>query len=241
MLRAVHDPLSMRDPTNTLDPPGDRPTNARHPLPTAGARAQGASLTIACALLGSVVLGGTILALAPGQNALDSWGFSVFPDDLQNVFLRALSDLGLAPVMGGVAIAAAAVIWRRDYRRAIACLLGPALAVALAEVLKVIVARRFEGVLCWPSGNATEVTAVVTAVVLVTRGRGRAAALVVGSATVIFEVVALVAFRWHYLSDALGGVDLGVASVMLVDAVAHRLRLPQRLPRRPPASPGLPV
>ncbi len=232
----------MRDLTTTLDPPAEPPMSADRPVRTEGRRAPGASLTLACSLLGTVLLGGAILALAPGQNALDSWGFSVFPDDLQNVFLRALSDLGLAPVTGGVALVAAAVVWRRDSRRSIACLVGPALAVALAEVLKVVVARRFEGVLCWPSGNATEVTAVVTAVVLVTRGKGRAVAVVLGTAVVVFEVIALVAFRWHYLSDALGGVDLGVACVLLVDAVTHRLPLRPRLTsgrRRIP--PRLPV
>jgi len=231
VLTAVHDTLSMRDVTTTLDPPGEPPVSADGPVRTGPPRAQGASLAIACVLLGAAFLGGAILALAPGQNPLDSWGFSVFPDNLQSVLLRALSDLGLAPVTGGLALLAGVLVWRRDRWRAVACLVGPALAVVLAEVLKVIVGRRFEGVLCWPSGNATEVTAVVTALILVTRGKVRWLASIVGSAVVVFEVVTLVAFRWHYLSDALGGVVLGVGCVMFVDAVVHRLPLPG--PRRP--------
>ena len=156
------------------------------------------------------------------------------PASLQSAFLRALTDLGLAPVTAGVALVAGASIWRRDRRRALACLAGPGLAVGLAELLKIMVGRRFEHALCWPSGTTAAVTAVVTVVVLVTRGAGRAAAVVIGSAVVILEAVALVAFRWHYLSDVLGGVVLGVGSVLLVDALFHRLRRPARREPWPP-------
>jgi membrane-associated phospholipid phosphatase len=68
----------------------------------------------------------------------------------------------------------------------------------------------------------------VTAIVLVTRGRARLAAIVIGSAAVLFEAVALVAFRWHYLTDALGGIVLGVGCVLFVDAVLHRLARARR-------------
>jgi membrane-associated phospholipid phosphatase len=77
----------------------------------------------------------------------------------------------------------------------------------------------------------------------VLRGRGRILAVIFGAAVVIFEVVALVAFRWHYLSDTLGGVVLGVACVLFVDAVFHRLRRPGRRPDRlpTPVSAEIPV
>jgi membrane-associated phospholipid phosphatase len=130
----------------------------------------------------------------------------------------------------GVSLAAGAGVWRRDRVRTLACLAGPGLAVAMAELLKVIVGRRFEGALCWPSGTTAAVAAGATAVVIVLRGKGRGAAVVIGSAVVIFEAVALVSFRWHYLTDVLGGIVLGVGCVLLADAVFHRLRL--RLPPR---------
>jgi len=101
-------------------------------------------------------------------------------------------------------------------------------------LLKIIVGRRFENALCWPSGTMAAVTAVVTAVILVTRGKGRALAVVIGAAAVVFEAIGLVAYRWHYLTDVLGGVVLGVACVLLADAVLHRWRRPgRRRPRRP--------
>jgi hypothetical protein len=196
-------------------------------------RHQGASLLAACLVLGTAFLGGLILGLEPGQNALDSWGFSVFPVVLHSTFLRAIADLGLAPVTAGVALGAGASVWRTDRRRAVASLGGPGLAVGLAELLKILVGRTFHGALCWPSGTTAAVTAVVTVIVLVTRGKGRAAAVAIGSVVVTFEAVALVAFRWHFLSDALGGIVVGVGSVLLVDALFHRVR---RLPRRRPAA-----
>jgi membrane-associated phospholipid phosphatase len=223
--------------TTTLDPPGEAPTRAagrgRAPAP----EPRGASLALAWVLLGTVFLGGAVLAFAPGQNVVDSWGFSAFPNVLQSGFLRAMSDLGLAPVTGGVAAVAGLLVWRRDRRRALACVAGPGLAVGMAELLKIVVGRRFEHALCWPSGTTAAVAAVASVIVLVTHGRGRAAAVIVGTAVVIFEAVVLVAFRWHYLSDALGGADLGVGCVVLVDAVFHRLRLPGR--RRPWVGPEL--
>jgi membrane-associated phospholipid phosphatase len=231
----------MRAMTTTLDPPADVPGDdaVTTPTPPPG----GAPLWLACLLLSAVFAGGAVLAFEPGRNVIDSWGFSVFPNVLQNEFLRLMSDLGRAPVTGGAALVAGAVVWRRDRLRTIACLAGPALAVAMAELLKIIVGRRFEGALCWPSGTTAAVAAVVTVVVLVTRGKARGVAAVVGSAVVLFEAVALVSFRWHYLTDVLGGIVLGVGCVLLADAVVHRLRLPRRLRarRRRPASPSLPL
>jgi len=218
----------MRDVTTALLPSDVAPTSVdppppppAPPPPPSRRPAGSPQLAVAVALLGAVVLGGIVLAVAPGENALDGWGFSVFPDVLPAPFLRAMSDLGLAPVTFGVALVAAAFVWRRDRRRALACPVGPALAIGLAELLKIIVGRRFEGALCWPSGTTAAVAAVATVVVLVTRRGGRPAAVAIGAAAVIFEVVALVSFRWHYLSDALGGVVLGVGCVLLVDALLH--------------------
>jgi undecaprenyl-diphosphatase len=221
--------------TTTLDPTSDAPVSAPRRMRTGDRPPQrGAPLWLAFVLFGIVFLGGVILAIEPGRNVLDSWGFTVFSVSLRSGFLRALADLGLGPVTVGVAVVGGAVIWRRDRRRAFACLGGPAVAVELAELIKMIVGRRFEGVLCWPSGSAAAVAAMVTVAVLVTRGIGRWAAIILGSATIVLEIVALVAFRWHYLSDTFGGVLVGVGSVVLVDAVLHRLRLPGR--RRPTAS-----
>ena len=174
-------------------------------------------------LLALTFAAGLVLALEPGRNAVDRWGFAVFSVRLQSLYLRGLSDLGIGEVTGSTAVVAALAAWRRDRRRALACLAGPALAGGLAETLKIVVGRRFEGALSWPSGTVSVVAAVATAVVLVTRSWGRVAAVVVGTAVVVANVVAVVAFRWHYLSDALGGVPTGIGCVLLVDSLLHLL------------------
>lgn len=221
--------------TTTLHPTSDAPGSGPGPMPTTDGPGRGAPLWLALAIFGTLFLGALILAVEPGRNVVDSWGFTVFSVHLRSGFLRALADLGLGPVTVGVAVVGAAVIWRRDRRRVVACLGGPALAVELAELMKVAVGRRFEGALCWPSGSAAAVAAMVTVAVLVTRGIGRWVAVVLGSAAMVLEIIALVAFRWHYLSDTLGGVLVGVGSVVLVDAVVHRLPRRRRstLPSEP--------
>ncbi len=230
---AGHDRPPIPDVTTTLHPPGDAPGSA--PRRTRGGHEvpRGASFSVACAILGTAFLGGLVLAVEPGQNAIDTWGFHVFSHALRTGFFRAIADLGLGPVTAGVAVVAGAVSLRRDPRRTVACLGGPALAVELAELMKIVVGRRFEGVLCWPSGSEAAVAAVVTVIVLVTRGPARWAAVVLGAAAIVLEIIALVAFRWHYLTDAFGGVLVGVGCVLLVDAVVHRIRLPRR--RQPTA------
>ena len=231
----------MRDVTTALYPSAEAeaPTSADDLMPSAEPPPRGAALLAAVVVLGILFLGGLILRFEPGQNALDSWGFITFPDVLHSAVLRVMTDLGLAPFTGGVALVAGISVWRRDRRRALACLAGPGLAVGLAELFKLVVGRTFHGALCWPSGTTAAVSAVVTVIVLVTRGRGRGAAVVIGSAVVTFETVALVAFRWHYLSDALGGIFVGVGSVLLVDAVFHRVRRLRR--RRRSGAPALTV
>jgi membrane-associated phospholipid phosphatase len=175
-------------------------------------------------MLGAVIVAGIVLAFEPGQNALDSWGFSVFPGELHSRILGAVTDLGLAPVAGTVAVVCAAVAWRHDRRRAIACVVGPALAVLLTEVLKEAVGRKLEGALCYPSGTTAVVTAVVAVVVLVTKGPVRVVAFAAGAMVALAEAAAVVTLRWHYPSDALAGIVLGVGTVVLADAVLHLRR-----------------
>jgi undecaprenyl-diphosphatase len=206
------------------------PTPTPTPTPV-GRRPGPAQLVVASTLLGVVALGGALLAFEPGENAVDSWGFTVFPRVFDSPFLGAVTDIGRAAVTFGVAVVVGALVWRRDRGRAIACPVGPALAIGLAELLKVLVGRRFEGALCWPSGTAAAVAAVITMLVLVTPPTGRPMATLVGAVVMTLEVVTLVSFRWHYLSDALGGVVLGVGCALFVDAVVHRLGRPRR--RRP--------
>jgi membrane-associated phospholipid phosphatase len=219
--------------TTTMRPPSEPTPGTEDEGPAAASSpvAAGASLTVACVLLGAVVVGGLILRLAPGQNAVDSWGFTLLPGVLQSTFLKTVTELGLAPVAGLLGLTAGFLAWRRDRLRALACVAGPGLAVLLSELLKIVVGRRLEHVLCYPSGTAAVVTAVACAFVLVTRGPARVLAVVVGTVAVVLEAVAVVKLRWHYPTDTGAGIALGAGSVMLVDAILHRWR--RRSPLRP--------
>jgi hypothetical protein len=183
--------------TTTLDLPGDAPMNDEAEHPDRGPRPPGVPLSIPLVLFAIVVLGGLILAWAPGQNFLDRAGFRLIPATIQSHWLHDISELARGPVTAGVALATALIIWRRDRRRALACLVGPALAVGLAELLKIIVGRRLGGALCWPSGSTAAVAAMATVCVLVARGKTRWAVSVVATGVVILEVVALLAYRSH--------------------------------------------
>jgi undecaprenyl-diphosphatase len=233
----MHDVATLLHPSVEAPTGADDVTPAPVPPPAAPETPAGASLALAGIVLGLVVVGGIILHVRPGPNVLDTWAFSAFPGSLQSSLLHAVTDLGLFPVTAGFALVAAAWVWRRDRRRALACLCGPALAVGLAELTKMAVGRRFEGTaaLSWPSGTTAAVAAVVAVVVLVTRRRARAVAVVAGTAVVAVVAIALVAYRWHYMSDALGGIALGVGTILLVDALVHRI--PERYLRRRPRPP----
>jgi membrane-associated phospholipid phosphatase len=65
------------------------------------------------------------------------------------------------------------------------------------------------------------IAAVSTAWVVALPGWWRAVAVVVGSVLVVAMIVAVVALRWHYPSDALGGAAVGVGTVLLLDGLLH--------------------
>jgi membrane-associated phospholipid phosphatase len=213
--------LSISAMTTTLDPPADASMSADTPSPTPAPRPLGMSLWAPAALFAVVFIGGAILRFEPQQNAFDTWGFNLFSHSWQSSFLRTVFYLARGPVTAGAAVLAGLIVWRHDRLRTLACLIGPGLAVVLAEVCKIIVGRRLVGTLCWPSGSAAAVASTVTAVVIALQGKARWLALGLGSAAVLLEVIALVAYRSHYPSDAVGGVLVGVGSVLLVDAVLH--------------------
>ncbi len=214
--------------TTTLDLPGDAPMNDEAEHPDGGPRPPGVPLSIPFVLFAIVAVGGLILAWAPGPNFLDRAGFRLIPGTIQSPWLHDVSELARGPVTAGVALAAALIIWRHDRRRAFACLIGPALALGLAELLKIVVGRRLGGTLCWPSGSTAAVAAMATICVLVARGRARWPVTAVAAVAVSLEVVALLAYRSHYPTDCAGGVLVGIGSVQLADAVLHRLRFPRR-------------
>ena len=148
-------------------------------------------------------------------------------------FLARFVDLGSAPTVAIVAVLLGVfALERRDRFGVVVCALGPAAAGALTQwVAKPLVGRR----LPWhadvyPSGHVGGAAAVaVVAVALAYRYGGRRAALAAGpiALCVPLVVAAGVTLRvYHYATDAIGGLAMGVATatvvVLVVDAVERR-------------------
>lgn len=128
------------------------------------------------------------------------------------------------------AVGLAVACWRRGLRRAaVLAVAGPAVALAVTEGLKPLLARPSESDTGWmfPSGHVTAVTAVaaVGAVLLLSQGgrwQRRPTALLVSWAAVLGAPAATslgtVVEHYHYPTDVLGGLLVAVVSVLTVAA-----------------------
>jgi membrane-associated phospholipid phosphatase len=176
---------------------------------------------------GAVLIAATLVVAVtvhrhPGPDALDGWVFSTVGPAPHSPVLIHVTDLGAVPAAIGGSLLAALVAVGRDRGTALACLVGPALALVLVEwVLKPTVARHYLGVLSFPSGTITAVAAVATAWVVAVPWWLRVPVLLVGAGVVAWAGVAVIALRWHYPSDALAGGAFGVGVVLLLDGVLH--------------------
>jgi membrane-associated phospholipid phosphatase len=173
-------------------------------------------------LLGCSAFFAILMRVRPGANVLDRWGFDLVAKSPNSAFFIHTTDLGSPAVLVGGCVVGALIVVRRDRVRAVACLLGPLMAAVLVElILKPLVGRRFEGVLTYPSGTVTDVTAVATAWVVAVPRRARPVVVTAGALAVALVALAVTGLRWHYPSDALGGIVLGVGTVLLVDGLLH--------------------
>jgi len=134
--------------------------------------------------------------------------------------------------LAGVVGLAGVAWYRHDGRALTMCVVGPALAIALTDVvLKPLVDRHLGPGLAYPSGHATGAAAVsVLALVLLHRWRGwRATARFapVALALPVGTGLALVRLAFHYPTDVVGGTAMGTATVI---ALAVLLNAQQRSP-----------
>jgi len=142
-------------------------------------------------------------------------------DPLLVTFITALIALGCA--------------WARWWRGVALAVLAVPVASGLTEgILKPLIGRTIDGLLSLPSGHTTAVFAMATlgAVLLAgtpARARARRARrLVILAAYVLATAVAvgMVAQGFHYFTDTIPGVGVGVGTVLLIalliDAVAAR-------------------
>jgi membrane-associated phospholipid phosphatase len=172
-------------------------------------------------MLAVAALTGLLIAHHPARDWFDAWGLALLPARPGSTLYHDLADLASAPVIVLGIVATALVTIRRDPRRAVACVAGPLLAILLTEhVVKPLVARQLVlGNYSYPSGTITAVVAVAVAAVMVTRRPARPIVAAVAFAAVLSLCIAVVGMRWHYPTDALGGVCIGSGSMLVVDAM----------------------
>jgi membrane-associated phospholipid phosphatase len=174
-------------------------------------------------LLGLATLAGIVFVHRPWSNRLDSLGFRLLPADLSSHWASEFTKLGsLTALFGGVIVVFVLGI-RRDWVRAIACTAAPVIAVLIVEVIaKPLVGRHLGGGgPSYPSGTVATVAAVVTALTLVMPARLKLPFAGLATLAVVGTAAAVVVLRWHYPTDALGGIGVGAGAVLLIDALVH--------------------
>jgi membrane-associated phospholipid phosphatase len=153
---------------------------------------------------------------------LDRWADSALPSEWSLHYLTYITDLGRPRVVvpGAVVCFIIAVFW--DRRRALTCLIAPALAIGITEyIAKPLVGRTYGGSLSYPSGHMTSVAAIVTVFVIAVPPRWRWPAAVAGVAVDIVVGATLILLRWHFLTDVLAGAAVAIGTTLIVDAVLH--------------------
>ena len=186
-----------------------------------------AEVAVGALLVAVALLGGAAVAVRPRANAFDRLVFTAIRPAPGSVPLTRVTDLASPAVLVAAAVVAGLVALTRDRRRAVGCILGPAAVAVLVElVLKPVVGRHYQGVLSYPSGNVADTAAVCAAWTLATPRWLRPVAAIAGSAITVAMAVAVIGLRWHYPSDALGGVLVGVGVVLGLDGALHLGRAP---------------
>jgi membrane-associated phospholipid phosphatase len=183
-------------------------------------------LAIGALLLALATVVGIALVHRSWLGRLDQAGFRLFPAQPQSRWAHDITHVGSMPVLGaGVAVLCVISLLKRDWIRALSLVVAPIAAVVVAErVAKPLVGRNLEGVLSYPSGTVTVVTALVAGALVVAPRPAKAPVALLGGALVVAVCIAVVVLRWHYPSDAIGGVCVGAGAVFFVDGVARMFR-----------------
>jgi membrane-associated phospholipid phosphatase len=177
-------------------------------------------LAAGAVLLAVTAAGGLWFAWSPRSGRVDGWLLDLVGADRSRWYTTA-TQLRYPWVIVVGAVLAAAVAFPRNRPRSLACLVGPPLALLTCElVAKPLVGRTLGGALSYPSGSTAGAAALATVAVLAAPPRWRPVAVVLGMSYALWMTVAVVALRWHYPTDALAGLTLGVGVVVLVDGVS---------------------
>jgi membrane-associated phospholipid phosphatase len=200
-------------------------TGRRRPGPRASTLLGTAvELTAGAVLLGLAALGGLFFVHRPWPNRLDVWGYQVLPADATSGWAHDFATLGSLTVLVIGVIVVLLVGLRRDWVRALACAGAPLVAVLIVQDLaKPLVDRHIgvTGASSYPSGTVAAVAALATAATLVLPRLLRPPAVVAGAAAIVGTCLAVIVLRWHYPTDTLGGIGVGIGAVLTIDALCH--------------------
>lgn len=178
------------------------------------------------ALLLAAALTGVFFVHRPGENRLDAFAFGALPASSGSRAFQVIAEIGSARVVVAAAVVAVVATLWRDRRRAAACVLGPLAGLFVTErVAKPLAGRNVYpfGAHSYPSGTVTAATAVVTVAVLIAPRALRAPAAVIALGVVALVSTAVIALRWHFATDCLGGAFVGAGAVLVTDGALHLL------------------
>ena len=185
-------------------------------------------MLLGCFLLGAATLAGLVFVHRPWPNRVDAIGFRLLPANLSSRWAADVTHLGsLTVLIAGAAALCVMAAMSRNRMRALSCLIAPIAAVLIVQsVAKPLVGRHFEGTsaLSYPSGTVAAVAALAAAAFLVAPRFAKPAVAVAGAVVVVAVCAAVVVLRWHYPTDALGGLCVGAGAVFAVDGLLLLIR-----------------
>ncbi len=181
-------------------------------------------LAVGMSVLILAAVAGLAFVHRPWPNRLDVWGYTLLPARPGARWATDLVAVGSrAALIVGVAVVFVVGVFR-DWVRAVACAVAPVLAVLIVQDLaKPLVGRHLglTGAASYPSGTVAATAALMTAAALVAPSVLRPLVAVVGAIVTVGVCAAVIVLRWHFPTDALGGVAVGLGAVLTVDALCH--------------------
>lgn len=203
---------------------GRRRGRGRHARPVATLSGLATELVVGTVLLGAAGVAGVAFVHRPWPNRLDVAGFAALAPEPSSRLWHDVAALGSLPVLlGGIAVCVLSSLWK-DRARALACVLGPGAAVFVIErIAKPLVGRHVTalGGNSYPSGTVTAVAALVIVAALVAPIALKPFVSLVGLLAILAVSAAVIAMRWHFPTDTLGGAAVGAGSVLALDAGLH--------------------
>ena len=182
-----------------------------------GISATGEVWTGGLLIVGMLAFGG-LIAHDRGPTALDQLVIGHLPH-VRGTTWTGLVHLSSPFVLVPAVLVSAAWSLRQGLRPAVVCVLAPLVAVLAAQVLKHVFNRLDSEVASYPSGTVAAVAAVAAVAVIAVDRRWRPFVALGGALLLVTICLTVVALRWHYPTDAIGGAALSVGVVMMGDGL----------------------